>query len=110
MNWSTSTHVQDYVSAGQGIVQRAIDSLGTKNISAASIPSALAALQNLVRGDLIEYYAGDGRRTAAECREDSDIETYTARPGEGRAFGDGKPHYQALADGIAARFAKAGDK
>jgi hypothetical protein len=98
-------HVSDYVSAGEGIVQRAIDALGKKDIAPEAMYGELKALQEQIRGDLIEYYAGAGRRTASECREDADVSAYTARPGEARAFGDGRPEYQALADGITARFA-----
>lgn len=57
-----------------------------------------------IAGDLIESYAGPGKRTAAECREVDDMAAYAARPGERAAFLDGKPHYQALAEGIAKRF------
>jgi len=57
-----------------------------------------------IEGDLIESYAGPGKRSASDCREVADIAAYNQRPGEAHAFGDGKPRYEALAAAIGARF------
>jgi len=100
-------HVADYQSWTEASVAKRLGRLEAHPNVPWERDEALAIVMgelNGIEGDLIEKYAGTGKRTYADCQEVPDMAAYAARPGETHAFLDGKPHYQALADGIAKRF------
>lgn len=98
-------HAKDYMSVAVAYGQKQVKQ-AAKLADRSALAKAFSKHGQVARetmGDLIEFYAGGGRRAPSEVLEDTNEEAYLARPGEARAFADGLPRYQALADAIRAR-------